>query len=153
MNLRWIYTNWDILRPEEGPRLKILMNSDELGTEEERKVTAIVADLLDSCPMSSAFWVSLDVSDWLGMVGINFLNEFTLDDRLNLGYPTRANLSSVTGHFRYLNSTVPYMSIYYNTWLVVWNIWIIFPYYMGISSSQLTNSYFSRWLIPPTSNF
>jgi len=25
-------------------------------------------------------------------------------------------------------------------WLVVWNIWIIFPYILGTSSSQLTNS-------------
>ena len=36
------------------------------------------------------------------------------------------------------------------SWLVVWNMNFIF-YIMGISSSQLTNSYFSRWLKPPTS--
>ena len=35
-------------------------------------------------------------------------------------------------------------------WLVVWNIWIIFHFILGMSSSQLTNSYFSRWLKPPT---
>ena len=36
-------------------------------------------------------------------------------------------------------------------WLVVWNIWIIFPIILGISSSQLTNSMiFSEGLKPPT---
>ena len=30
-------------------------------------------------------------------------------------------------------------------WLVVWNIWIIFPYYMGCHRSHWL-SYFSRWL-------
>ena len=41
--------------------------------------------------------------------------------------------------------------IYYIFWLVVWNIWIIFPIILRISSSQLTNSYFSGVGIPPTS--
>ena len=38
-------------------------------------------------------------------------------------------------------------------WLVVWNINFIFPYIKGISSSQLTNSYFFRGVEtqPPTS--
>ena len=39
-------------------------------------------------------------------------------------------------------------------WLVVWNIWIIFPIILGISSSQLTNSIiFQRGRAqPPTSH-
>ena len=37
------------------------------------------------------------------------------------------------------------------TWLVVWNIFY-FSIQLGMSSSQLTNSYFSRWLKPPTSH-
>ena len=36
-------------------------------------------------------------------------------------------------------------------WLVVWNMHFIFPIILGISSSQLTNSYFSEGLKPPTS--
>ena len=35
-------------------------------------------------------------------------------------------------------------------WLVVWNIWNTFPEILGISWSQLTNSYFSEGLKPPT---
>ena len=40
----------------------------------------------------------------------------------------------------------------YVNWLVVWNIWIIF-HILGMSSSQLTNSYFLEgWAQPPSSH-
>ena len=36
-------------------------------------------------------------------------------------------------------------------WLVVWTMNFMTFHILGMSSSQLTNSYFSRWLKPPTS--
>ena len=39
----------------------------------------------------------------------------------------------------------------YINWLVVWNMTFIFPLILGMSSSQLTNSYFSEGFKPPTS--
>ena len=43
-----------------------------------------------------------------------------------------------------------YSDILYYIWLVVWNIWIIFPY--GMSSGTHWLSYFSEGLKPPTSD-
>jgi hypothetical protein len=40
---------------------------------------------------------------------------------------------------------------YNKCWLVVWSMIFIFFHLLGISSSQLTNSYFSEGLKPPTS--
>ena len=40
-----------------------------------------------------------------------------------------------------------WLSIINNPWLVVWNMNIIFHFIYGMSSSPLTNSYFSIWLL------
>ena len=53
---------------------------------------------------------------------------------------------------------IPYDLPYYTVYIYIDYLlgglehdWIIVPIILGISSSQLTNSYFSRWLKPPSS--
>jgi hypothetical protein len=43
-----------------------------------------------------------------------------------------------------LHESEMYTGILYSSWLVVWNIWIMTFHRLGMSSSQLTNSYFSE---------
>ena len=38
-------------------------------------------------------------------------------------------------------------------WWFVWNIWILFSHSLGMSSSHLTNSYFSEGFKPPSSGY
>jgi len=44
------------------------------------------------------------------------------------------------------------MGILIVSWLVVWNMAFMTFHILGMSSSQLTNSYFSEGLRPPTSD-
>ena len=50
----------------------------------------------------------------------------------------------VTPSFSYLARILELVPKGYMDWLVVWNMAFIFPIILGISSSQVTNSYFSE---------
>ena len=51
--------------------------------------------------------------------------------------------TSLLGNLQFISLNV-IIIMALHIWLVVWNIWIIFPIILGMSSSHLTNSYFSE---------
>ena len=70
-----------------------------------------------------------------------------LEAELPLGRsPGDVRLSFSPGHMG--NSWYGWMFIFIKTWLVVWNMTFMTFHILGMSSSQLTNSYFSEGCIP-----